>query len=488
MSLISVNDLTFYYDGSYDNIFENVSFQIDTSWRLGLVGRNGRGKTTLLKLILGEYEYKGGILSSVAFDYFPFVVADTEKQTLTVIESVDAEYELWKICRELTLLSVDCEILYRPYSTLSHGERTKVLLAVLFSREQHFLLIDEPTNHLDRNSRTILMEYLRQKKGFILVSHDRNFLDGCIDHVLAINKETITVTQGNFSTWWENKQNQDQYERLEHERLKKDIKRLSIAADRTKGWSDQIEKSKIGSHSGDRGFIGHKSAKMMKRAKAVESRAQEAVEEKATLLKDIETVDDLKLFPLTHHKDVLLRMEDVTLAYGDKTVQKDINLTIRNGQRVVLNGKNGCGKSSILKAVLGELPIDSGSIQLASGLIFSYVSQDTSMLKGSLTDYARLNQLDETLLKALLRKLDFSRAQFEKNMEDYSGGQKKKVLIAGSLCQQAHLYLWDEPLNFIDIFSRMQIERLIQAFSPTMLMVEHDSFFVEKIATDMVEL
>ena len=191
MSKISVNDLTFYYEGSYDNIFENVSFQIDTDWKLGFIARNGKGKTTFLNLLMGKMEYRGSISASVVFDYFPFEVKDKSKDTIDVIEEIDPDYEFWKICRELNLLLVDGDVFYRPFETLSNGERTKVLLALLFSGENHFLLIDEPTNHLDMESREILKEYLNTKKGFILVSHDRNFMDGCVDHVLVINRESI---------------------------------------------------------------------------------------------------------------------------------------------------------------------------------------------------------------------------------------------------------------------------------------------------------
>ena len=151
MSRISVNDLTFYYDGSYDTIFDHVSFEIDTDWKLGFIGRNGRGKTTFLNLLLGKYEYRGSIQASVTFDYFPFQIEEEKRQenTIDIIEMLDPEYELWKICRELSLLRMDAEILYRPFSTLSNGEQTKVMLAMLFSKEHNFLLIDEPTNHLD---------------------------------------------------------------------------------------------------------------------------------------------------------------------------------------------------------------------------------------------------------------------------------------------------------------------------------------------------
>ena len=145
-------------------------------------------------------------------------------------------------------------------------------------------------------------------------------------------------------------------------------------------------------------------------------------------------------------------------------------------------------KSSIIKKILGNEIQHEGKIEIASGLKISYVNQDTSALSGSLKDYISENDLDESLFKALLRKLDFSRQQFEKRMEDYSGGQKKKVLIAKSLCEQAHIYIWDEPLNFIDIFSRMQIEKLIEEFKPTMFLVEHDKSFVDKIATKIISM
>ena len=124
----------------------------------------------------------------------------------------------------------------------------------------------------------------------------------------------------------------------------------------------------------------------------------------------------------------------------------------------------------------------------AAGLILSYVPQDTSHLAGTLSDFAGKFHLDESLFKAILRKLDFERVQFEKNIENFSGGQKKKVLIARSLCEKAHLYIWDEPLNFIDVYSRMQIEELIQEFAPTMLLVEHDAAFRETVATRIISL
>ena len=235
MSKIDVMDLTFAYEGSYDNIFEHVSFQLDTDWKTGFTGRNGRGKTTFLRLLQGKYSYQGRISASVEFDYFPFPVDDPWELTQDVIESLDPDLPAWKVQKELTQLRLEKEVLYRPFGTLSQGEQTKVLLAVLFLRENHFLLIDEPTNHLDMQARQEVAGYLQKKKGFILVSHDRTFMDQCVDHMLALNRTDIQVQKGNFSSWYQNKQRQDEWEEAENERVKKEIRHLEEASRRTSG-------------------------------------------------------------------------------------------------------------------------------------------------------------------------------------------------------------------------------------------------------------
>lgn len=225
---------------------------------------------------------------------------------------------------------------------------------------------------------------------------------------------------------------------------------------------------------------------MMKRSKAAETRKEEAVREKSKLLKNIETAESLKISPLEHHAKRLAVLEDVSISYGSKIVTENLSFHIEKGDRIALVGKNGCGKSSVLKLLLGK-PVDHvGSLYKANGLKISYVPQNTDGLKGDLREYAYNCGIDESLFKAILRKLDFSRLQFEKKIEEFSEGQKKKVLIAGSLCEQAHLYLWDEPLNYIDVFSRMQIEDLLKNSRITLLFVEHDRSFCEKIKTKEV--
>lgn len=230
----------------------------------------------------------------------------------------------------------------------------------------------------------------------------------------------------------------------------------------------------------------------------MEKRIEREIEEKEGLLVDLEKPVDLKIMPLTHHKQRLVQGREYSVCYADaeKPVIQGLSFEINRGERVALHGENGCGKSTLIKRILqkagiaggADAVLETGTLETASGLIVSYINQDTSMLNGSLRDFCVQRKLDESLFLAILRQLDMERVQFAKNIKDFSEGQKKKVLIAASLLTQAHLYIWDEPLNYIDVFSRMQIEKLLLAYRPTMLFVEHDVRFREKIATKVIRL
>ena len=486
MALIQIEHLSFSYPSSYDPIFEDVSLRLDTRWKLGFIGRNGRGKTTFFRLLRGEYEYSGSIRAPVTFDYFPYPVSDPDRPTGEVLRGVCPGADGWQLERELSLLAVRPDVLERPFGSLSNGEQTKVLLAGLFLNEEHFLLIDEPTNHLDARARAMVAAYLQKKQGFILVSHDRCFLDGCVDHILSLNRAGIEVQSGNFSSWFANFQQRQALEQAQDERLRRDIRRLEQSARRTAVWSDRVEASKKG--AADKGYVGHKAAKMMKRAKSIEARQQKAIEEKSGLLKNAETAETLRVAPLLHYADTLAAFTDVTIEYDGRTVCGPVSFAVRRGERVALDGGNGSGKSSLLKLLCGRDIPHTGLVRTAPGLVLSCVPQDAAGLAGDLADYARAHGLDESLFKAILRKMDFSRVQFEKDMASFSSGQKKKVLLAKSLCEKAHLYVWDEPLNFIDLYTRMQLEQLIGRDGPAMLFVEHDAAFRAAAATTVVRL
>ncbi len=508
MSQISVNNLTFGYESSVDNVFENASFTVDTDWRLGFIGRNGKGKTTFLSLLLGKYPYSGSIDASVDFEYFPYELTEYQMQlpAADFIGEIRPGCDLWRVICELSQLGEDADILYRPYDTLSFGERTKILLAVLFSGENDFLLIDEPTNHLDRAARESVKTYLAAKKGFILVSHDRDLLDACIDHVLVLNRKTIEVQRGNFSIWWENKEQKDRFAAAEDEKHRGEIKKLKQAAKRTSAWADKCERSKIGvdpakNHDrpvNARAHIGTKTKKMQSRAKQLEKRIGREIEEKEGLLQDLEEVSDLRLTQLSHHKRKLVNIKDYSFRYAgaDESVFSGLTFSVETGERIALHGANGCGKTTIIRRILQQAGVcgadaaffEQGECEVAPGIVISYVGQDTSVVRGNIREYCAEHGFDESLFCTMLRKLDFERDQFLKDMENYSAGQKKKVLLASSLLTKAHLYIWDEPLNNIDVFSVMQIEKMLMKYQPTMLFVEHDVRFRREVATKVITL
>ena len=168
MAFVNIRDLTFGYEGGVGNVFENVSFHFDTDWKLGLIGRNGRGKTTLLKLLCGKLPYRGNISSSVTMSYFPYDVEDKSRLSYEILGKVCPNAEDWEIIRELSYLEMEAEVLYRPFSSLSGGEQTKLLFAGLFLNKGNFLLIDEPTNHLDAGSRDTVSAYLKKRRDLSL--------------------------------------------------------------------------------------------------------------------------------------------------------------------------------------------------------------------------------------------------------------------------------------------------------------------------------
>ena len=506
MSQIRADRLTFSYDGSIEPVFENASFTLDTDWKLGLIGRNGSGKTTFLRLLTGELSGSGTLTKSVPVAYFPYLVTSEQmKQTAAdFAEELRENCEQWRVICELSELHEDAEVLYRPFETLSLGQRTKVLLAILFSGENDFLLIDEPTNHLDAQARENVRQYLASKKGFILVSHDRDLLDACTDHILVLNRKTIMVQSGNFSCWQENQERRNQFAKAENEKHRKQIRKLRQAAKRTAEWADKSERTKIGFDPirendrsiSTRSYIGAKTKKMQSRVKNTEQRIEREITQQEGLLQDIEEVVPLKMSPLKHHKKTLISVHDCALQYKGTAEPMCSGLTfnVRQGDRIALHGLNGCGKSTLMRVILqrvGILPEDdnlcvSGTCETASGLVISYVPQDTSFLSGSIPEFCEEQGLDRSLFCTVLRQLDLSRSQLGKDISEYSAGQKKKVILAASIMTPAHLYIWDEPLNFIDIFSRIQLETLLNSYEPTILFAEHDIRFRENIGADTI--
>ncbi|MFV0559591.1 MAG: Lsa family ABC-F type ribosomal protection protein [Enterococcus sp.] len=496
MSNIEIKKLSFGYDSQGTMLFDEADLNMESTWKLGLIGRNGRGKTTLLNILQNKLAYSGQIVHQQEFVYFPQKIEDPTQLTYYALEE-HGTFEQWEIERELQLMEVNPDILWRPFQTLSGGEKTKVLLALLFVDEAHYPLIDEPTNHLDSLGRQQVAAYLKKKKrGFIVVSHDRTFVDEVVDHILAIEKSQLVLYQGNFSTYETQKKHRDEFEIAQNEKLKKEIGRLKQTAAEKSEWSHSREKDKYGNphqkgsgYVPDTGFVGARAARVMKRSKSLVHRMDQQATEKEKLLKDIETVDQLTMNFQPTHRKLLLSVEDLQVGYEEQPLFLPVDFQLQKGERLALIGGNGAGKSTLLHTLLGDTEtLIQGKVSSLDTLKISYVRQDYEDNQGTLQAFAEENKLDYEAFLNNLRKLGMEREVFANRIEQMSMGQRKKVELAKSLAQEAELYIWDEPLNYLDVFNQQQLEQLILSVQPTMLLVEHDRHFLDTVSSKKVVL
>lgn len=524
MSTIVIKDMTFYYDKFYKNVFTDINLNLNTDWKLGLVGRNGRGKTTLLNLLNRELEPSKGLIHvPLNTEKFPYSYKRSYSKTIDVVKenianyheleskmkvyignwneensklygNVLEEYERLEgftidtlIEKEFNLIGLTPDTLYREFDTLSGGEKHKALIVAMFLRKNSFLLIDEPTNHLDIEGRKKLSQYLFEKKGFIVVSHDRSFLDGCIDHVLSINKEAIYIEKGNFSSWHYNKTIKDEYELRTKKNIEKQVKVLEEAAGKNRRWSNDKEKEKIGC-KGDKGAIGATAARLMKRAINIERRTNNMLEEKKSLLKDYEELKELDLVQRGLDEEIYVSIKDLSFSYSCKNVIDKLSIKIYKGDRLWIRGSNGCGKTTFLKILCGELKHNSGKMEISDGLKIAIGYQDLQWTQGFLDDLLKKSNINTSKFREVLSYFDIDDEYFERPIETFSQGELKKVDISRALCTDNHLFIWDEPLNYMDILFRTQLEKAILDFEPTVVFVEHDQSFGNRIANKVLDL
>lgn len=525
MSKIIMNKMSYYYEDFYHPVYENINLAIKTEWKLGLIGRNGRGKTTLLKLLKGELEPTSGNISiPVEMEYFPYnnecgytITRDIIKENVgklksmedtmdtIIMENDEARFDEYsrlqeqylemdgyeiesRMLKEMDEMQLDKALLDREFDTLSGGEKTRIMLLTLFLRKKSFVLLDEPTNHLDTEGKEAVVAYLQKKKGFIVVSHDRAFLDQVIDHVISINKKDITIEKGNYSSWKYNKDKKEEFELRTRERLEEEIAQLERSAKCSRTWADigNMQRYQFASHGRANGVETY-----MKQAKRSEARMQDNIEQKKQLLQNYEEVKPLVMNQSNDIEEkCLIRIKELSFKYADHTKQiiKGFNFEVHAGERIWVKGKNGAGKSTLLKILSGALPSD--AIEYAEGLQMAMVAQEpawkTGYIKEGFQDTIG-NPVYQRFLE-LCGYFEFSENFLERPLETYSSGELKKINIARALAENHHIILFDEPLNYMDTYFSEQLEKAILEYEPTIIFVEHDSYFGKAIATKTIQL
>ena len=457
MGSIKISNVSFRYEDSSNHIFNNLNLDLDSSWKLGLVGRNGRGKTTFLNLLQGKLVGRGEIQTKLNFSYYPIRIKNPTNITLYGLQD-QIMFEQWKLERELNLMHVDSNLIWQSFNTLSGGEQTKILLALSFIDENSFPLIDEPTNHLDEESRQEICKYLtKHHKGYIVVSHDRNFLNQVTDHVLAIENTEIHLYQGNYATYEQIKEARDEFNREKNEKIAGEIKNLHNQKEQFYHWAQKIEARKnLGQKTQyilnrrarvNKAAIGHAAAKMMKKSITRRNRMDKKIEEKEGLMVNIEDIPKLTMnFQSNYH-------------------------------------------SAFLKFLLNKVSANSnGRCELTNGLRISYLPQDLTIYQGSLKNFALHQKLSYEDLLNILKKMGFPHTNFNVPIEEMSMGQQKRIALAKSLLEPADLYLWDEPANYLDVFNQDQLINLLQEVKPAMLLIDHDQYFIEQVADERIKL
>ncbi|GIN72913.1 ABC-F type ribosomal protection protein [Bacillus sp. J14TS2] len=482
---ILIKNLTFTYLSMVQPIFKNVHLNINENWKLGLVGRNGRGKTTFLNILLNKLEYEGSIQSTLDFQYFPSYPDIHENLTaLEILQQHNPHIDIWQIERELTYMDLPSDLLEKSFQQLSGGEQTKLLLIELFLNENSFPLIDEPTNNLDLQGRKIVGEYLKRKKGYIVVSHDEAFLNQFVDHILAINKESIDLFNGNVDTWKYEKANADKLAEEKNIKLKTEINRLNDVSGRVNNWGLKRENSTTDATE------RRLAAKQMKRAKAIKKRTEAMIEEKESLLDNTENVSELKMIVEQPRKQVLFFREFAILRNGIPLF-KPINIDVYPNERFFIEGKNGIGKSTLLHFILGTEQLETmGEFRISlpqNVSILSQKNQEEEDYSSLLNKKAAKEEKEEYW--HLLYQLGIERASFsDKSSKSWSSGEQKKVFLANALLGSNQLFIWDEVTNYLDMFVINQLIDAVKKYQPTMIAVDHNEYYVNSVATKKIEL
>jgi len=531
MAQIEIKDMTFYYDDFYHPVFEHLNVNLDTDWKMALVGRNGRGKSTLLKLLSESLAPSSGeIKRSGTVSYFPYLYDASFTKAMDVVKecigrlrtlelklqeceeafckasmnepgevSVEndstAYFELLnqyleldgyamesRICKELSQMGLSEALLEQDFDTLSGGEQTCMLIIALFLRKDTFVLLDEPTNHLDVGKKEHLKEYLKKKKGYIIASHDTAFLDAVCDHILAINKADISIEQGSYSTWRNNMELKEQFELRTREKLEHEISQLERQSKQTRAWSNIGNKQKYP-------FAGHfrtnGTRAYMRQAKAAEQHIQDNLAEKKQLLRNMEEERKLHITQEKPQRDCLLMADHVTFSYeGSSTpVLEDVTLHIYPGDKIWLRGKNGAGKTTLLKLLAGRL--SSKGIRRRGGISIAYITQEPTERSGDVKEGI---QADYRRFKELCMLFDVPPDFERRPLETLSSGELKKVDIAKTLAEHHQILFLDEPLNYMDVQFKAQLEAALSEEELTLVFVEHNEEFGERVANRVIEL
>ena len=511
-------------------LFEHVHLNINNGDRIGLVGPNGAGKSTLLRVITGEIRPDTGSTSTAPgtrIGYLRQGFADIPEGVLADVLDIPAD-GIFAASRELdaatqAFTDPDANIeqvgerfqqatdhfealggyqliteieslldqfglgdipLDRHVSQLSGGQKTRAGLAALLASRPDLLILDEPTNHLDVSALSWLQQFLLDyQRAFVLVSHDRAFLDETVTQIVAIDPHTKSVRAyaGNYSDYMSEREHDANEAEAAWHRQQLEVAKMQRDIRAAEQKSRNIENSTID-------FAVRKKAAKIARPAVVRKKKIERILDSEDAAERPERSWGLSLDfgePDAGARDVVM-LEEATVKYGENTILRDVTQIVRHGERIAITGDNGSGKTSLLKVVAGDLEPASGSIRLGAGVKVGYFSQEQETLNQEITvleQAGKIVSISETDLRNELHKFLFGGDTVHKRIADLSYGERARLMLALLVLRQTTVLLLDEPLNHLDIDAREQFEQALQRFGGTILMVLHDRYTIDRLAT-----
>ncbi|MDY3001855.1 MAG: ABC-F family ATP-binding cassette domain-containing protein [Romboutsia timonensis] len=519
MIVLSCNNLNKSF--GIDSILENVNFTVNEYDKIGIIGVNGTGKTTLFKIISGIYGYDSGDIYTSKDCEIGYLEQNTNfhsentilEEVLEVFKDViemekylrDLEHKiseessntnsttLEKLMNEysnkleafsdmngygykseakgvLKGLGFSDEDMDKPISILSGGEKTRVLLGKLLLKKPTLLLLDEPTNHLDSEAIEWLEVFLKQYKGtVILISHDRYFLDQVVNRIFEIHNKKLKTYNGNYSDFIEASAIEKELELKKFEDQQKDIKKQEESIERLKAFGRE---------------------KHLKRA-----RSKEKALAKVDVLDKPEAYRKkakIEFNPSVTSGNDVLQLRDISMGYGERILFKDLNLDIYRGEKVALIGANGIGKSTLFKIIMNEITPLSGDIKFGTNVNVSYFHQEqkTLNLDNTIIDeiWEDNKQLTQTSLRTMLGAFLFEGEEVFKKISTLSGGERARVAILKLILSNANLLLLDEPTNHLDIDSKEVLEEALSSYTGTIFTISHDRYFLNTVVDKVLVL
>ncbi len=515
---LSVNKLSKFYGAN--QILKEISFDIKSGERVGLIGQNGCGKTTIFKILMGMEEYQSGEISfrkgarmgylnqipefgegitvqevlEGAFEelyrmkhklqelerQFAYLQEDKLNRALELYGKLTEQYERSggyeteiRLHKTTEGLQINDVMLQLPFDCLSGGEKTRVILAKILLEEPDILLLDEPSNHLDLAAVEWLEGFLRDYRGTVLViSHDRYFLDAVVTRTIELFPDHAELYQGNYSYYVAEKERRFILALKNYQNEQKKIERMEEQIARYRIWGEMRD-----------------SEKMFKRAKELEKR----LEKMDTPVKPELENRKIRLNQKTIGRSgkLVLETEGAGVSFGDKELLKDISFTLFYQDSACILGRNGCGKSTFLKLVVGELTADRGELKLGAQVRIGYLPQQVTFEDENQTIleyFSRLHNITTGEARSLLAKALFLKEDVNKKIRFLSGGEKSRLKLCSLTYEGANFLILDEPTNHLDIDSREVLEETLMSFPGTLLFVSHDRYFINKVADRILTL